>query len=279
MFQYAFGRALAKRRKAFLVLNRYSLLSQPLGVTPRSYALGSFALNDSIVISDEPYSVLLNRFAKRVPLLDRLLSVRFERNLSFDSDALNDSQSLIFEGYWQSYRYFEEINEILSKEFRFRGPYSASFLRYANEMKAKPSVMLHVRRGDYVSTAAAFSHHGVLNLSYYKSAVTKVLRQEPQARFFVFSDDIGWCRQALNFLPADTRYIEPDDGRCDVQELILMSLCRHHIIANSSFSWWAAWLAHSNQNKNTGMTFAPIAWFANQHVDKHSRFPAHWIVL
>lgn len=279
MYQYAFGRALSEVRQSPLVLNCHGLNNKLDGVTPRSYSLGSFFLNDSVRVSDSRYSFLLNRLAKHIPLVDRLLSVRFEKNLSYDPSVLIDSHSYIFDGYWQSHRYFQHISEVLCKEFQFRGQFSDSFLQYKRDIYSGPSVMLHVRRGDYISLSAAASHHGVLELSYYKFAVDKVLNQDPHARFFVFSDDIGWCRQSLSFLPIDTRFIEPDAERCDVQELILMSLCRHQIIANSSFSWWSAWLANANQREYSGMTFAPKAWFAHRYVDQNSRFPENWNVL
>jgi len=278
MFQYAFGRALSEKRKLPLVLNCYGLKSKLPGVTQRPYALDSFLLTDFVAVSYEPYSLKLNRFARFVPALASMLSVRFEKVSSYDVDAINDTNR-IFEGYWQSYRYFGEIKHIILDEFQFRGEFCNSFIHYKSEINKGPSVMLHVRRGDYITMASASLYHGVLGVDYYKLAVAEVLEREPQARFFVFSDDIDWCSKKMDFLPVNTLYIQPDTCRSDVQELILMSLCQYHIIANSSFSWWAAWLSDSNQYGNVGMIYAPKAWFVKQNIDQSSRFPSHWTVL
>lgn len=282
MFQYAFGRALAEARQAPLLLARHGFNYRAKGETPRSYALDAFVLNPSVTVSDAPYSFLLNRIARKVPALQGLLGVHHERNTSYDASAMTDAGAHAFDGYWQSYRYFEGLAPALRAEFSIRGPLSASFLQHEADMAdtaAGPSVMLHVRRGDYVSLAAASAHHGALGLAYYQAAVAKVLAQMPDARFFVFSDDIDWCRQALDFLPAGTRFVAPDRDRTDAQEMILMSRCQHHIIANSSFSWWAAWLANPRADGSGRLTFAPAAWFASQAVDPSSRFPSHWTVL
>jgi hypothetical protein len=279
MFQYAFGRAIAEIRKAPLILNCYGFKYKISGVTQRTYALDSFTLADSVMVSYEPYNFNLNRFARFVPFMDRMLSVCFEKNISYDTKAYNDMHSSVFVGYWQSYRYFESVSEILLKDFNFRGKFCSSFIDYEKDIKLNQSVMLHVRRGDYVSLASASSYHGVLNIDYYKLAASEVLSREPKACFFVFSNDIDWCRQTLKFLPENTRYIEPDPCRCDVQELILMSLCKYQIIANSSFSWWSAWLSNSNQNKYEAKIIAPNSWFVNQKIENFNRFPSYWIIL
>ncbi len=285
MFQYAFGRALAQARQARLVLERHGFQYRAKGETPRSYALDAFVLSPAVMLSDQPYSFLLNRLARKLPALQTLIGVHHERNPSFDASAMTDTSAQVFDGYWQSYRYFDAMAEVLRDEFTIRGPLSASFLQHAADMadpNAGDSVMLHVRRGDYVSLAAAAAHHGALGMAYYQNAVTALTARVANARFFVFSDDIDWCRQSLDFLPSGTRFVSPDRDRSDAQEMILMSRCRHHIIANSSFSWWAAWLANPRASSSDGsprLTVAPQSWFANQQVDPAARFPAHWMVL
>lgn len=279
MFQYAFGRVIAEKRMSPLILNCFSFKNKSSRLTQRDYALDYFSLSDSVTVSYEPYSLNLNRFAKFTPLVSKLLSVRFEKNTSYDFDIINDMYSRTFEGYWQSHRYFENISHILLQDFKFRGEFCSSFIRYEKEINSRQSVMLHVRRGDYVSLPTASSYHGVLNTDYYRLAASEILSRKPKACFFVFSDDIDWCRQTLKFLPDDTRYIESDPCRCDIQELILMSLCKYHIIANSSFSWWSAWIASASKKNYEGVTFAPKNWFVDRQVDKNSQFPSHWILL
>jgi len=285
MFQYAFGRALAESRKVPLVLSTHGFNYCVKGETTRTYALDAFMLNPSVMVSDKPYFILLNRIARKLPALQAILGLRSERNAAYDDSAMKDTGASTFDGYWQSYRYFDNMAEALRAEFSIRGPLSTSFLKYESDIintAGGPSVMLHVRRGDYVSLAAASAHHGALGLDYYKAAVGRLLAEVPDARFFVFSDDMDWCTQALSFLPVGTCFVAPDVDRTDAQDMILMSRCRHHIIANSSFSWWAAWLANPRAPVGGGarrLTFAPSTWFTKLAVDLSSRFPAHWIVL
>jgi hypothetical protein len=140
------------------------------------------------------------------------------------------------------------------------------------------SVALHIRRGDYVSLGSANKYHGVLPLEYYEMAVSYALTNIQNPHFVIFSDDLLWCRQNLS-LPDDSfTYVENNLGDASWQDLILMSHCRHHVIANSSFSWWGAWLADQRWGKNR-IVIAPHKWFLKLEISKQDRFPSHWLIF
>ncbi len=130
-------------------------------------------------------------------------------------------------------------------------------------MASGESVSVHVRRGDYMAKGYA-SFFGTVEPSYYTKAIQNIVAQVEQPRFFVFSDQVSWCKANLN-LPGNTVFVEHNTGEDSYKDLILMSKCRHNIMANSSFSWWGAWL---NQNPNKRV-MAPKQWFRQDYYDGH----------
>ncbi len=280
MFQYAFGRALAHRQRRDLVLDAAALAQARPGITPRSYALDVFHVRARInktgaCISDRSLWLL-----RRLPWLARLRGVHSEVGHDHDATALSDVRSCYWAGYWQSPLYFESIGDALFDDFQPVRPLSASAQTFIAGLDPARTVMLHVRRGDYVSLPSAANHHGAAGLDYYRMAVERCLQAVPRARVVVFSDDIAWCREAGVAAPAkDVTYVEPDKFRTDWEDLWMMSHCGHHIIANSSFSWWSAWLADRRFGRASRHVFAPRRWFQMAEVCSTDRFPAHWGVL
>jgi hypothetical protein len=136
-------------------------------------------------------------------------------------------------------------------------------------MRSTQSISIHVRRGDYVSNTTA-AQHGVCGLDYYRRAVEYMLARLQSAHFFVFSDDPVWTRENL-VLPGDATYVQHNVATSAFQDLRLMSLCKHHIVANSSFSWWGAWL-NPGANK---LVVCPKQWFVDDR-DTSSLSPANW---
>ena len=133
---------------------------------------------------------------------------------------------------------------------------------------------IHVRRGDYVSDAITQEIHGLSPLEYYAAAIQHIAHVAVQPHFFVFSDDPSWVRQNLH-IDYPTTYVEHNTADRNYEDLRLMSLCRHHIIANSTFSWWGAWLG-SNRAK---MVIAPKRWFNTPDKDTRDLIPRSWIQL
>lgn len=176
-------------------------------------------------------------------------------------------------GYWQSERYFKDAADTIRKDFTFRQAMTADNAEVADQISRNNAVSLHVRRGDYVSNPRTYATHGVCSTDYYLAAIRYVSERIEQPRFFVFSDDISWVKSHLA-IGFPCRFIAHNQGMDSHNDMRLMSLCRHHIIANSSFSWWGAWL-----NPSPGkLVVAPKLWFA-EGGDVGDLFPSGWVAL
>lgn len=178
-------------------------------------------------------------------------------------------------GYWQSERYFADAAAAIRAEFTFRQPPSASNAAIAEKIGAGgTAVSLHVRRGDYVSDARTHATLGVCSPDYYRTAVRYIAERVETPEFFVFSDDIAWARANLE-LGHPCHFIDHNRGAESYNDMRLMSLCRHHIIANSSFSWWGAWL----NPRDDKIVVAPARWFASGKRRLDDLFPRGWVTL
>ena len=180
--------------------------------------------------------------------------VRQEQGHYFEASLLRARAPLYLEGYWQSEKYFREYRDELLEDFTFRTAPIGSNLATKKQIEESQSVAIHVRRGDYVSNPGTNAHHGALALPYYEPAIRYLSERVRDPLFFVFSDDIGWAREHLGPL---ARCVFVDHNKnAGSEDLRLMSACKHQIIANSSFSWWAAWL-----NKNPSkLVVTPRNW-------------------
>lgn len=176
-------------------------------------------------------------------------------------------------GYWQSERYFRDAEQTIRDDFTFRVPMSPRNAGLAEQIQRVDAVSLHVRRGDYVKNPQTAATHGLCSLDYYRSAIRHVAERVDRPNFFVFSDDVPWVRENLA-IDYPCVYVDHNQGAESYNDMRLMSLCRHHIIANSSFSWWGAWL-NPAQDK---IVVAPKRWFANQ-TDVRDLLPQGWVKL
>ncbi len=262
MFEYAAGRALALKTNSRLLLDATFLNDRTprRHFTFRSYELGVFDI--------APEFTLLSRisFAVRIPLLWPTLSV-FSM-LAEEVGRIFGRKTIYLENYSQSEKYFSEYAEVIRKDFTFSNPLSAEAEQIAAEIASTESVALHVRRGDYVTDPKTAAYHGFVGAGdYYARAVTVIEEKVRDPHLFVFSDDIAWCRENLK-IAHPTTYVATG-----VHDLHLMSLCKHNIIANSSFSWWAAWL-----NKNPDkIVIAPEEWSLGGKSD--DVLPKNWVRL
>jgi hypothetical protein len=274
LFQYALGRHLALKNNAVLKLDVGGLdRANIVGDIYRPFQLEQFAIAAKVATPEEvkslkyPYGI----FSKAWRFISFKLSR--DKNTSFHPHVLNKTGDFYLDGFWQSPRYFETIRETLLQELTLRAPLSETAANFAHQIKNTPNaVSLHVRRGDYTKNELVQKQFGSCSPTYYQEAISKIKQVVARPTFFVFSDDIPWVKANLA-LPEETVYVH-GEGMRDTEELMLMSACAHNIIANSSFSWWGAWL---NQNPDK-VVVAPTPWFETAPFDKNL-IPSSWTQL
>ena len=277
MFQYATAYAVARRMDAQMRLDLSGFGSYSL----RSFALSAFGIESAQWEGACPAEGRRARLRERWQVLADLglaprPGYRLVREQAFSyNPSLNElNESCYLYGYWQSPRYFDDFADDIRRIFdpaRFESPRLASALA---ELQGPRSVSVHLRRGDYSKSPAALAMHGLCDLDYYERAAYLLRRCVPGCRFHIFSDDLEAAREMFAGWP-DVSVME---SRSQEDDLLLMSRCRHHIIANSSFSWWAAWL----DDRPDSLVVAPRNWFARPRlVRTHvlDLFPDDWILL
>jgi glycosyl transferase family 11 len=276
MFQYALGRCLAIRHRETLRLDLSLYQGRPL----RSFELDHYAVKyRKATLCD------LGRFVNlgsRVRILSapwRLLDrgrcrVVHERFFHFDPTVLESGNHVLLEGYWQSASYFESIASDLRKELTPTAALEEAEAALAARIAAANAVAIHVRGGDYLSDPAANRTLGACPPEYYRAALAHVRDRIQNPTVFVFSDDPARARSVIP-VDAGITFVEGGmESRAWVDQH-LMSRCRHQVIANSTFSWWAAWL-----NPFAGkIVVAPREWFRNGASDTRDLFPPNWVTL
>lgn len=182
----------------------------------------------------------------------------YETKVTFYDSEVFLSDDVYLDGYWQNERYFSDIRKEIISELHFKVTTDVAGL--LDEIETCNSVSVHVRRGDYLEDSRR--SEGICTLEYYQRSMTLMEERTAVDKYYIFSDDIDWCRQRFR---DNEKYIfvNPRSEEEAAVDMKLMSSCKHHIIANSSFSWWAAWL---NENKEK-IVIAPKAWIKGQDID------------
>lgn len=268
MFQYAVGRRVADTNLTELKLD-VTGYSDQVDITPRAYSLNIFNIEENFATRKEIHQLKKNIFLLR---LFRKNTYHREKQFQFDSNILAVINNSYLEGYWVSEKYFMEIENTIRQEFSFKSKPNAINQSTLDQIESTNSISIHVRRGDYIEDAKTNQFHGVCRLDYYKTAISHIVRQVKNPHFFVFSDDPGWCKANLR-LKYLTTYVTHNLGNNDHEDMRLMSTCKHNIIANSSFSWWGAWL-NNNQDK---IVVAPKQWFRDKSINTRDLIPESWI--
>ena len=277
MFQYAAAKALAVKHGVEVKVDTSDLEKDSAGVyTQRYFELTCFNENIQVASKNElapfykKYSSTALRFLQRkFPLAFKTLYAK-EKGSAFNPDFLDFPANTYLDGFWQSEIYFKAYEEEIRDDFDFKQEIKDRNKQLADKIRSVNSVSLHVRRGDYVSNALTNKFHGLCPPSYYQDAV-KHFMEKGNIELFIFSDDLEWCKQHSKFnLP--THFIETKNA---FDDLYLMSLCNHNIIANSSFSWWGAWL-NANPDKTV---IAPEKWFASDTQNTSDLIPYTWIKM
>jgi hypothetical protein len=270
LFQYASGAAVAARARLQLKVDVQWYKAH----TDRQFLLDKF--NTDIDIANEKevqmakgaHDLFIDKALRKIKL--RKEKFFFEKEFVFDPTVLKINHAAYLKGYWQHFQYFEEFSDEIKRQFQLK---QLTDIARTVQMKIdnSNSIGIHLRRGDYITNSAFNKFHGVLDEHYYRTAIEVLMRKVPDASLYVFSDDINFAQQFFH----SYKKVEVVTGNKDEEDLILLSSCKHQIIANSTFSWWSAWL-----NKNPDkVVIAPQKWFADptRNAQTKSIIPHSWL--
>lgn len=282
LFQYAYGYSVAKRSNTELRLDCRFYTDVFLQKNPRftkqKMRLTDFpSINLCGEIPPEIRSTVdflqrknINRLL-RLPAHARIkMPLGFtyvkEGRMQYDHRYVQTQGNVYFDGYWQCERYFSDFREeLLPRLTPFCDEQRLSVL--LQELKSENSVAVHIRRGDYVNGQSCYGNLYLVPKTYYLDCIERVTEELPAPRFYFFSNDIEWAKKTFGQRD-DFVYVSGTDGLTTMDEFCLMSRCKHQIVGNSTFSWWAAWLNTYTDKK----IWAPARWFGNRDI-----WPNEWI--
>jgi hypothetical protein len=266
LFQIAFARELATRGKQILLDAR---------IYERKQIHAGFALAEHMTI---PFPVATaadfraQGFARNWNWHEvRRRFGAYKRRVVVEDQAIFDASHLereydFYDGYWQDERYFPSVTAEVRASFAAIELDDAN-ARLRDQIASGPSVSVHVRRGDYLAVPLFTP---LCDSDYYQRALDHVRERVPNARLFVFSDDLSWCRDNLG--AKDAVYVDHNGGSRSIYDLLLMGLCDSNVVANSTFSWWGAWL----NPRADRVVVAPSRWFTDDTRQAAIRLPRQW---
>lgn len=282
LFQYATGKSIALKNNLDLILDlkwfEEQKTSKDKTVTSREFALEPFALDiftQVVGLPTQKFDGFFNRFLRNYNKLTLKnhegYKIYKEKNFKFDEKVTSLNAPIWLDGYWQSFKYFEDIRGLLQSELNIRENLSPASKDILLKIENKNAICIHVRRGDYISNKSAAAFHGTCDLRYYKKGLELLRPWSNNSHCFIFSDEPDWVKNNITF-PVQATVVSNNSASTAHEDLYLMSSCNDFIIANSSFSWWGAWLS-SSKNKRV---IAPKTWFTNQDIDTSDLIPNHW---
>ena len=278
MFQYAAAKALAKRLNTDLAIDTYNL-SKKTQTTVRNFELDIFdteykftsSLKGKLLIKGRPFIQKHRDFFLKLGFFTDTYAILYQP--VFEKIKGN----ILMSGYFQNEKYFKSISQEIHTGFSFKVPLKGENIEIATRIAQTESVSVHIRRGDYISNKHAASNFITCDKEYYRKAIAHISTIHTTSSFFVFSDDMEWVRDNIDFGGNTVNFIDWNKDSLSYIDMQLMSLCKHNIIANSSFSWWGAWL---NRNKEK-IVIAPDKWFVDEKKNLllDSFYPDGWIKL
>jgi hypothetical protein len=284
LFQYATGKAVAKRLEVELQLDVTHLIDRTAreNFTYRNYELGVFQIKDKIATVDEARRYVPNfwacsEFTKKLFQLKRIFNGRFlyseKKKFCFEDRILSVKDNSYLYGYFQSPEYFEHCRAELLNDLQLRTSIDEQNSKWIDKIKKENSVSIHVRRGDYLKN----NPFQVLDVeNYYRSAIQEICEKVNNPVFYIFTNDYHWAQEHFSELENKIIVNHNKDDKSYL-DMVLMSNCHHNIIANSSFSWWGAWL-----NKHTDkIVIAPKNWFKEDSYlqNTYDLLPLSWIKI
>ena len=280
LFQYAAGRQLAVKNNTNLYLDISWFDSIPSTDTHRVYELDVYPLNAEIIDtnvisirSQENKPTIQEKIYRKIGI-DKRIWIQSQEGNGFDKSALLHPDNTMLVGWWQSEKFFPNIREeLLSTIEPIKSP-SIKNQKIIDEINNSESIWMHIRRGDYVTNKHARDFHGSKDKNYYYNSLKLLTSKLPESskkniKIFVCSNDLAWCRKELQ-LPYPVRYIE---NRLGSEDMRVAKHCKHDIIANSSFSWWGAWLNEHTKK----IIIAPKTWFEDPAANNETSIvPEGW---
>lgn len=275
MFQYALGLVCIENNlgQVKLDISGYEHVAKHTPDTLRQFDLGAFQISIPVATKSEivhikyPLGIISKGYRFIVKKVFRKYFMDYHPEIFTDING-----NKYFDGFFQSEKYFSKMAPKVRKEFTLQKSFiDEDTLKFTALINQSDSISLHIRRGDVANNPTTNKYHGLCPISYYKTAMKFMSEKAPHHHFFIFSDDIAWVKENLQ-IPFPHTYVS-GNGLMSQQELHLMSKCKHNIIANSTFSWWGAWL---NQNPDK-IVIAPKKW-TNKIPDPHPNIiPETWI--
>ncbi len=280
MFQYAFGRQISKLNNSELKLD-LRFFDNPDEV--REFQLDIFNIEYTQINSDDAKSLEAQGREYEVGGLNLISKIRGlvnpgsykiirQKSRKFNPEYLKLNGNLILDGYWVSEKFFTNIREEIQEIYQVKTHISDANKRTLEKIQNSESVCVHIRRGDYVLDERTNKHHGTCSQDYYRKGAKFYKEKLNNPIFFIFSDDIDWCKKNID-LGTEMVFIKNNSIENGYEDLRLMYNCKHFIIANSTFSWWGAWLSRYNE-KNV---IAPKHWFAKEGLYDKDIVPEDWL--
>ena len=268
LFQYAIGRHLSIKNNDRLVIDASVYLFDKL----RHYDLDRYNIKAEV---GNIATCFFTRFAKNIiPKIEKKITLPIkyvkERDTYFNNEILSEQRNIILDGYWQSEEYFKDIRDIILDDLTLLSNPDKENKKMLKRINNSNAVCLHVRRDDFVSNPLLQKFHGDLTPEYYNKAINSICYRLTDPEFYIFSDEPEWCKRNI-FTNRPHTYVDINGPDKAPEDLRLMSACKHFIIANSSFSWWAAWLAE----KAGTIIIAPKRWYREK--DEGDIVPKRWL--
>ncbi len=276
LFQYAAGRHLALLNNTPLFLDTTFLESTLEGTTVRKYELGAFNILAEIADEKLFQNFHGSEFSKPDRMLTKIISFgKYNKYKSyeygFDANLLKLKGNYYLKGFFQSEKYFKEIGLTIRKELMIKDDFIPKDDQLIQDIKNNNSVAIHIRRGDYIRNLSSMEAHGLCTKDYYTKSIEYMKRElGNDLHFYLITDDAKWVQQEMRW-DINCTLIE---NKTTIEDFYLMSLCKHNIIANSTFSWWAAWL-NNNENKKV---ILPKHWLNNLLSESIDIAPKNWIL-
>ncbi|HUM50883.1 MAG TPA: alpha-1,2-fucosyltransferase [Chitinophagales bacterium] len=278
LFQYAAAKQLSILNNAELYFDTSFFSTKPIDNIQRKFELDVFNIDYKIATDEMLHHFHGTEFNNTELVLTKLLSFgKFKKykfsKYGFDEHFLDLKGNYYLRGFFQSEKYFSTIKNIIRDELMIEDKHLPLDTELVNRIKnSENSVSIHIRRGDYIRNLTSMDAHGICSKDYYVKSI-KLIREKlgtDDIHFYIFTDDANWVRNEMNW-NIDCTLIS---DKKPIEDFYLMSLCKHNIIANSTFSWWAAWL---NKNENKSIIL-PKQWTNILKTEMIDLVPMNWIL-